>query len=63
MVVFLYVLAFGNFFLGLTGTADKFPCGPLILRSVFKELYKLFFWVCPTGNSQMLTAFQMLKSK
>lgn len=63
MAVFLYVLALGNFFLELLGTADTFPCGPLILKSVFKQLYKFFFWVCPTGNSQMPTAFQMLKSK
>lgn len=61
MAVCLCVLALENFFLGPMGTSDAFPYGPLILRSVFKDLTKLLFWVRSRVNSQMLTASQILK--
>lgn len=61
MAVCLCVLALENFLLGFMGTSDAFFYGPLILRSVFKNLIKLLFWVHSRDNTQMLTASQILR--
>ena len=61
MAVCLCVLALEDFCLGPTGTSDAFLYGPLILRSIFKDLTKLLFWVRFSNTQSNLTLFSVLR--